>query len=69
MLDAEDSVGVTGADGLGTGARGRQTGKAHQGAVNGLTWTDDGWYIISAGHDERMRVWDAATGADRKSVV
>ena len=64
VLDAEDSVGITGTDGMGTGARGRQTGKAHQGAVNGITWTDDGAYIISAGHDERMRVWDAATGAN-----
>jgi len=33
-------------------------------AVNGITWTDDGSYIITAGHDERIRVWDAATGAN-----
>ena len=64
VLDAEDSLGITGTDDMGSGARGRQTGKAHQGAVNGITWTDDGAYIISAGHDERMRVWDAATGAN-----
>ncbi|KAL2023108.1 hypothetical protein VTK56DRAFT_3714 [Thermocarpiscus australiensis] len=38
--------------------------KAHAGPVNGLTWTDDGAYIVSAGHDRRIRVWDAATGAN-----
>ena len=51
-------------DGIGTRVRSRQAGKAHQGAVNGITWTDDGAYIISAGHDERVRVWEAATGAN-----
>jgi DNA excision repair protein ERCC-8 len=64
VLDAEDSIGITGMDGTGTRVRSRQAGRAHQGAVNGITWTDDGAYIISAGHDERMRVWDAATGAN-----
>lgn len=64
VLNLEDSIGITGFDGLGRGARGRETGKAHQGAVNGITWTDDGSYIISAGHDERVRVWNAATGAN-----
>ncbi|KAK4149957.1 hypothetical protein C8A00DRAFT_37446 [Chaetomidium leptoderma] len=38
--------------------------KAHAGPVNGLTWTDDGAYLVSAGHDRRIRVWDAATGAN-----
>lgn len=42
----------------------RISAKAHSGAVNGLTWTDDGAYIVSAGHDRRIRVWDAATGAN-----
>lgn len=64
VLNVEDSTGIIGFDGLGRGARGRETGKAHQGAVNGITWTDDGAYIISAGHDERVRVWNAATGAN-----
>ena len=63
-LDMEDSTGVTGFDGMGTGARSRDRGKAHQGTVNGITWTDDGSHIITAGHDERIRVWDAATGAN-----
>lgn len=32
--------------------------------MNGLTWTDDGAYIVSAGHDRQIRVWDAAAGAN-----
>lgn len=64
VLDMEDSTGIAGFDGMGRGARGRDRGKAHQGTVNGITWTDDGSYIISAGHDERIRVWDAASGAN-----
>jgi DNA excision repair protein ERCC-8 len=64
LLDMEDSVGIAGHDGMGTGARSRCAGKAHNGAVNGLAWTDDGAFIITAGHDERVRVWDAATGAN-----
>jgi DNA excision repair protein ERCC-8 len=64
LLDMEDSIGVAGNDGVGTGSRSRYAGKAHNGAVNGLSWTDDGAFIITAGHDERVRVWDAATGAN-----
>jgi DNA excision repair protein ERCC-8 len=63
-LDKEDSLGVVGNDGVGTTARSGYAGKAHNGAVNGISWTDDGRYIITAGHDERVRVWDAATGAN-----
>lgn len=61
-LDLEDAIGITVPDG--PGGRSRVSAKAHNGAVNGLTWTDDGNYIISAAHDERIRVWDAATGAN-----
>lgn len=64
VLDMEDSLGITGTDGLGRSARSRETGKAHNAPVNGITWTDDGSYIISTGHDARIRVWDAATGAN-----
>lgn len=42
----------------------RMSARAHTGAVNGLAWTDDGAFIVSAGHDQRIRVWDAATGAN-----
>jgi len=64
MLDKEDSLGLyynglLGKDGK---VRMRVSAKAHAAPVNGLTWTDDGNYIVSAGHDNRIRVWDAATG-------
>ncbi|OTA70068.1 WD40 repeat-like protein [Hypoxylon sp. EC38] len=64
MLDQEDSLGLY-HNGLldPTGkVRVRASAKAHSAPVNGLTWTDDGAYIVSAGHDRRIRVWDAATG-------
>ncbi|KAI9640093.1 hypothetical protein NHQ30_011495 [Ciborinia camelliae] len=62
-LDLEDAIGISSTYGM-TGGRSRASAKAHMGAVNGLTWTDNGNYIISAAHDERIRVWDAATGAN-----
>ncbi|WPH03827.1 Hypothetical protein R9X50_00671000 [Acrodontium crateriforme] len=64
VLDMDDGIGVTGHDGKGTGARRRERGKAHTGAVNGISWTEDGQYLISTGHDERMRVWNMSTGAN-----
>ncbi|OIW28887.1 WD40 repeat-like protein [Coniochaeta ligniaria NRRL 30616] len=77
LLDQEDSLGIgvraQRTDGSSAGAtafaelqqRGiRMSARAHTGAVNGLTWTDDGEFIVSAGHDQRIRVWDAATGAN-----
>ena len=42
----------------------RLSARAHADSVNGLTWSDDGNYIVSAGLDGRIRVWDAATGAN-----
>lgn len=60
----DDSIGIAGYDGKGTGARRRERGKAHNGAVNGVTWTNDGHYLVTAAHDERMRVWDMTTGAN-----
>ncbi|KAF2159053.1 hypothetical protein M409DRAFT_30474 [Zasmidium cellare ATCC 36951] len=64
VLDMEDSIGVAGYDGKGTGARRRERGKSHNGAVNGVAWAEDGRYLVSNGHDERMRVWDITTGAN-----
>lgn len=63
-LDMEDSIGVAGYDGQGTGARGRERGKAHNGPVNGVVWSEDCQYLVSAGHDDRIRVWDMRTGAN-----
>lgn len=69
VLDLEDSVGVGGEDGQGKNARHRDRGRAHAGggACNGLVWTDDGRWLVSAGHDERVRVWDVSVGANALS--
>ena len=64
VLDLEDSVGVLGEDGLGKNARDRHRGKAHTDAVNGVVWAGDGKYLVTAGHDERVRVWDMSSGAN-----
>ena len=67
ILDLEDSLGIGGEDGLGKSARSRNQGKAHVGACNGVTWKDDGRFLVTAGHDERVRVWDAHVGANALS--
>ncbi|KXS95698.1 hypothetical protein AC578_840 [Pseudocercospora eumusae] len=64
VLDMEDSIGIPGYDGRGTGARRRGKGRSHNGAVNGLSWTEDGKCLLSNGQDERMRIWDMRTGAN-----
>ncbi|KAK5173694.1 uncharacterized protein LTR77_002375 [Saxophila tyrrhenica] len=64
VLDMDDSIGVAGYDGKGTGARQRERGRAHNGVVNGIVWSEDGRYLVSTGHDERMRVWDMVAGAN-----
>ena len=56
MLDLEDDIGLVTREGQ------RSSGVAHIGPCNGVTWTTDGEHIISAGHDDRIRVWHAATG-------
>ena len=63
-LDMEDHVGILGRDGFGTGARHRDSGKAHSAAVNGLSWTELGDHLVTTGHDERIRVWDMLSGAN-----
>jgi DNA excision repair protein ERCC-8 len=64
VLDLEDSMGITGTDGLGRSARSRESGKSHDGAVNALRWSDDGVHLISSGHDDRIRVWNVAIGSN-----
>ncbi|KAK0719504.1 WD40-repeat-containing domain protein [Lasiosphaeris hirsuta] len=65
LLDQEDCLGILDPGRTGHLGRGiRASAKAHTGPVNGLAWTDDSAYIISAGHDKRVRVWNAATGAN-----
>ena len=64
VLDLEDSVGAWGEDGFGKNARPREQGKAHVGACNGILWTGDGKHLVTAGHDERVRVWNVESGAN-----
>jgi DNA excision repair protein ERCC-8 len=64
LLDQEDITGLTSSDTSRQPRPPRLSAKAHAGPVNGLTWTDDGAYLVSAGHDRQIRVWDAATGAN-----
>ncbi|KAK4244613.1 WD40-repeat-containing domain protein [Corynascus novoguineensis] len=66
LLDQEDVIGIADVGPLSSSQeRALQlAAKAHAGPVNGLTWTEDGAYLVSAGHDRRIRVWDAATGAN-----
>ncbi|KAL7896541.1 WD40-repeat-containing domain protein [Trichoderma sp. SZMC 28014] len=72
QLDQEDSLGIvhrfkhataSGSD-WGSMPHFRASAQAHDEAVNGLQWTDDGRYIVSAGLDRRIRVWDTDTGAN-----
>ncbi|KAJ9186832.1 hypothetical protein P3X46_002361 [Hevea brasiliensis] len=37
---------------------------AHYGAVTGLKITEDGMYLLSAGSDSRMRLWDVESGCN-----
>lgn len=72
LLDQEDPLGFVHRFGhaaaAGVGWAGtwhfRASAQAHDEAVNGLQWTDDGRYLLSAGLDGRVRVWDAATGSN-----
>ena len=65
LLDQEDSLGLTYREnGEPRPSAYRASAKAHAGPVNGLAWTSDGAYLVSAGHDRRIRVWDMATGAN-----
>jgi DNA excision repair protein ERCC-8 len=72
QLDQEDSLGVShrfrmamsqGTDWSRT-PQFRASAQAHDEAVNALQWTDDGRYLVSAGLDRKIRVWDADTGAN-----
>jgi DNA excision repair protein ERCC-8 len=64
-LDLDDAIGVLSPDHT-PGYSGRQAMgwhvRAHGGPVTGLCWTSTGDKLVTAGHDQRIRVWDAATG-------
>ncbi|KAJ9498171.1 hypothetical protein H2202_006322 [Exophiala xenobiotica] len=67
-LDLDDAIGVVGeTPSSGLGARPDHlhldfNAVAHNGAVTSVQWTPSGDKIVTAGHDQRIRVWDAATG-------
>jgi DNA excision repair protein ERCC-8 len=61
-LDMEDSIGVLG--GPSSSMHNSTQGRAHRGPVNGIVWTEDGHHLVTCGHDQRIRVWDTATGAN-----
>lgn len=64
MLNKDDGLGVFHNGNMDPSGRVRlqTSAKAHTAPANGLTWTDDGAYLVSAGHDAKIRVWDIATG-------
>lgn len=65
-LDMDDAVGVGPFSTPGNGLRGPslRTRRAHNGSVTGVRWTDNGHYLVTAGQDSRIRVWDCSTGAN-----
>lgn len=62
-LDMENSIGIQGKP-FSSFLRGAAQAKAHRGPINGITWTEDGHHLVTCGHDQRIRVWDANTGAN-----
>lgn len=64
QLDQDDSRGMDLAADRTRTPHPHASARAHDEPVNGLQWTDDGRYIVSAGLDRRIRVWDAGTGAN-----
>ncbi|KIW17807.1 hypothetical protein PV08_05002 [Exophiala spinifera] len=67
-LDLDDAVGVIGEiPSTGLGARPSNlhidfNAVAHNGPVTSIQWTPSGDKLVTAGHDQRIRVWDAASG-------
>jgi len=53
VLDCEDVVG---------GVGGGTAGVAHRGPCNGIAWSDDGEWMVTAGLDEKVRVWSMRDG-------
>ena len=62
VLSMDDSVGLS--PGVLDNARSNERGKAHAGAVNGLVWDSNGTYLVSCGHDEKIRLWNGENGAN-----
>ncbi|KIW98687.1 uncharacterized protein Z519_00348 [Cladophialophora bantiana CBS 173.52] len=65
-LDVDDVIGVIGISPT-TGALARRelldfNAVAHNGPVTSVQWSPMGDKVITTGHDQRIRVWDAASG-------
>ena len=67
LLDSEDPIGTIADNSTERIPRQIERHKAHVGACNGIAWTDDSDYLITTGHDERIRTWSATTGANTLS--
>ncbi|KAF9898666.1 DNA excision repair protein ERCC-8 [Lobosporangium transversale] len=39
-----------------------ESNSAHTRAVNGVSFTPDGLYLVTTGHDDKMRLWNLYTG-------
>jgi DNA excision repair protein ERCC-8 len=65
-LDLDDAIGVIGTSSTsGLGARKDLldfNAVAHNGPVTSVQWNSLGDKIITSGHDQRIRIWDAASG-------
>jgi len=62
ILNLEDSTGMLGKPS--SFSRYTVQSRAHRGPVNGVAWTADGRHILTCGHDQRIRLWNADTGAN-----
>jgi len=64
-LDYDDAIGVLSPDEI-SNYQPRPAldwnAKAHNGPVTSVRWADNARKLITCGHDQRIRVWDAATG-------
>ncbi|KAL4923043.1 WD repeat protein [Aspergillus undulatus] len=67
-LDMDDAVGLAAPRSTPASYRSRAAfsphARAHNGAVTGVRWTSDGAHLVTVGQDSRIRVWQAATGAN-----
>jgi DNA excision repair protein ERCC-8 len=62
-LNLEDSVGTASKD-RSVFSHNSSQPQAHRGPVNGIVWAEDGRNLVTCGHDQRIRVWDARTYAN-----
>ncbi|KAI5306147.1 hypothetical protein KEM56_002090 [Ascosphaera pollenicola] len=65
-LDMDDAIGVEPFSTAKGSLRGSalRSHRAHNGPVTGVRWTDDGNYLVTAGQDSRIRVWNCSNGAN-----